>query len=140
MIRLFTNLIFPAFYLREQAHKISSREAECVLAQTELPEDGIRFDVTITHIEQPDCLFIQRVPPSGADMRLSDDPDPTLETATYELRMLEQMMTKINAPEYFKKYPPLSTASQGEMFVNVCRRVPNGLSLNLILNVCRCTN
>ena len=94
---------------------ISSREAECVLARTELPGDGIRFDVTITHIERPDCIFIQRVPPTEADKGFSEDPDPTLESAAEELRTLEEIMAKINSADYFKKFTPLSTASEGEL-------------------------
>jgi len=94
---------------------ISSREAECVLARTELPGDGIRFDVTITHIERPDCIFIQRVPPTEVDQGISDDPDPTLDSATEELRTLEEIMAKINSADYFKKYTPLTTASEGEL-------------------------
>ena len=99
---------------------ISSREAECMLAHTELPGDGIRFDVTITHIERPDCLFIQRVPPTEIDEGFSDDPDPTLEGATEELRMLEEIMAKINNKDYFKKYTPLATASEGEDIYYFC--------------------
>jgi len=98
---------------RAHAQMISSREAECVLARTELPGDGIRFDVTITHIERPDCIFIQRVPPTEVDKGFSDDPDPTLESATEELRTLEEIMAKINSADYFKKYTPLTTASEG---------------------------
>lgn len=98
---------------RVHAQKISSREAECVLAQTELPGDEIRFDVTITHIERPDCLFIQRVPPTEMDKGYADDPDPTLDDATEELRTLEEIMARINSPEYFKKYTPLATAKKG---------------------------
>lgn len=94
---------------------ISSREAECVLVQSELPGDGIRFDVTITHIERPDCLFIQRVPPTEIDKGYADDLDPTLDVATEELRMLEEIMAKINGPDYFKKYTPLATAKEGEI-------------------------
>ena len=109
-------LIF--LYDRAHAQMISSREAECVLARTELPGDGIRFDVTITHIERPDCIFIQRVPPTDVDRGFSDDPDPTLEGAAEELRILEEIMAKINKPDYFKKYTPLTTASEGK------RRLP----------------
>jgi len=98
---------------RAHAQKISSREAECVPAHTELPVDDIRFDVTITHIERPDCLFIQRVPPTDEDEGFSDDPDPTLESASEELQALEEIMAKINEPEFFKKYPPLTTATEG---------------------------
>lgn len=93
---------------------ISSREAGCVLAHTELPGDGIRFDVTITHIERPDCIYIQRVPPTEVDKGYSDDPDPTLENAAEELRTLEEIMAKINSADYFKNYTPLTTASEGE--------------------------
>lgn len=93
---------------------ISSREAEGMLAHTELPGDDIRFDVTITHIERPDCLFIQRVPPTDKDEGFSDDPDPTLESASEELQTLEEIMAKINEPEFFKKYTPLTTASEGK--------------------------
>lgn len=100
---------------RAHAQMISSREAECVLARTELPGDGIRFDVTITHIERPDCIFIQRVPPTEVDKGFSDDPDPTLEDAAEELRTLEEIMAKINSADYFKKYTPLTTASEGEL-------------------------
>lgn len=85
-----------------------------MLAHTELPVDDIRFDVTITHIERPDCLFIQRVPPTDEDEGFSDDPDPTLESASEELQALEEIMAKINEPEFFKKYPPLTTATEGE--------------------------
>lgn len=98
---------------RAHAQKISSREAGCMLANTELPGDGIRFDVTITHIERPDCLYIQRVPPTDTDKGLSDDPDPTLLSASLELRSLEQLMEKINAPDFFKNYTPLTTATTG---------------------------
>lgn len=100
---------------RAHAQMISSREAECVLARTELPGDGIRFDVTITHIERPDCIFIQRVPPTEEDMGFSNDPDPTLESAAQELRTLEEMMAKINSADYFKKFTPLTTVSEGEL-------------------------
>ena len=100
-------------YRRAHAQKISSREAGCMLANTELPGDGIRFDVTITHIERPDCLYIQRVPPTDTDKGLSDDPDPTLLSASLELRSLEQLMEKINAPDFFKNYTPLTTATTG---------------------------
>ena len=85
-----------------------------MLAHTELPGDGIRFDVTITHIERPDCLFIQRVPPTEEARGYSDDPDPTLEDAAEELRALEEIMAKINHADYFKKYTPLATASEGQ--------------------------
>lgn len=102
------------FHQRAHAQMISSREAECVLVQSELPGDGIRFDVTITHIERPDCLFIQRVPPTEIDKGYADDLDPTLDVATEELRMLEEIMAKINSPDYFKKYTPLATAKEGE--------------------------
>jgi len=94
---------------------ISSREAECVLARTELPGDGICFDVTITHIERPDCIFIQRVPPTEEDVGFSNDPDPTLESAAQELRTLVEMMAKINSADYFKNYTPLTTVSEGEL-------------------------
>ena len=93
---------------------ISSREAECMLAHTELPGDCIRFDVTITHIERPDCLFIQRVPPTDIDEGFSNDYDPTLESASEELQSLEEIMAKINEPDFFKNYTPLTTATEGE--------------------------
>lgn len=112
--RFFDKTKFLLVYHRAHAQKISSREAECVLAHTELPVDDIRFDVTITHIERPDCLFIQRVPPTDEDEGFSDDPDPTLESASEELQALEEIMAKINEPEFFKKYPPLTTATEGE--------------------------
>ena len=98
----------PDAYVRCRAHaqKIGSREAECMLARTNLPLDDIRYDVTITHIERPDCLYIQRVPPT--------DKDPTLEAAAEELQTLEEIMAKINEPDYFKKYTPLTTASDGK--------------------------
>ena len=103
-------------YVRCRAHaqKIGSREAECMLARTNLPLDDIRYDVTITHIERPDCLYIQRVPPTDKDPGFSDDPDPTLEAAAEELQTLEEIMAKINEPDYFKKYTPLTTASEGK--------------------------
>lgn len=92
---------------------ISSREADYMLTHTDLPNDGIRFDVTITHIERPDCLYIQRVPPTDTDEGLSNEHDPTLEKAALELRSLEQLMAKINEPDFFKKYNPLTTATAG---------------------------
>lgn len=106
----------PLTFVLDRAHAqmISSREAGCVLAHTELPGDGIRFDVTITHIERPDCIYIQRVPPTEVDKGYSDDPDPTLENAAEELRTLEEIMAKINSADYFKNYTPLTTASEGE--------------------------
>ena len=85
-----------------------------MLARTNLPLDDIRYDVTITHIERPDCLYIQRVPPTDKDPGFSDDPDPTLEAAAEELQTLEEIMAKINEPDYFKKYTPLTTASDGK--------------------------
>ena len=99
---------------RAHAQKIGSREAECMLARTNLPLDDIRYDVTITHIERPDCLYIQRFPPTGKDPGFSDDADPTLEAAAEELQTLEEIMAKINEPDYFKKYTPLTTASDGK--------------------------
>ena len=103
-------------YVRCRAHaqKIGSREAECMLARTNLPLDDIRYDVTITHIERPDCLYIQRVPPTDKDPGFSDDPDPTQEAAAEELQTLEEIMAKINEPDYFKKYTPLTTANEGK--------------------------
>lgn len=106
--------LFFLFYYRAHAQKISSREAECMLAHTELPEEGIRFDVTITHIERPDCLFIQRVPPTDDDAGFSDDPDPTLERAIVELQSLEKIMARINEPDFFQNYTPLTTAAEGQ--------------------------
>ncbi|XP_067050162.1 tudor domain-containing protein 1-like isoform X2 [Acropora muricata] len=98
---------------RAHAQMISSREADYMLTHTDLPNDGIRFDVTITHIERPDCLYIQRVPPTDTDEGLSNEHDPTLEKAAWELRSLEQLMAKINEPDFFKKYTPLTTATAG---------------------------
>ena len=107
-------VLFGFFVIfRAHAQMISSREADCMLTHTDLPNDGIRFDVTITHIEQPDCLYIQRVPPTDADEGLSNEHDPTLEKAASELRSLEQLMAKINEPDFFKKYTPLATATAG---------------------------
>ena len=99
---------------RAQAQKIGSREAECMLARTNLPLDDIRYDVTITHIERPDCLYIQRVPPTDKDPGFSDDPDPTLEAAAEELQTLKKIMAKINEPGYFNTYDPLTTAIEGK--------------------------
>ena len=48
-------------------------------------------------------------------MGFSNDPDPTLESAAQELRTLEEMMAKINSPDYFKNYTPLTTVSEGEL-------------------------
>lgn len=102
-----------SFFFRAHAQMISSREADYMLTHTDLPNDGIRFDVTITHIERPDCLYIQRVPPTDTDEGLSNEHDPTLEKAALELRSLEQLMAKINEPDFFKKYTPLTTATAG---------------------------
>ena len=66
------------------------------------------------HLHYSDCLYIQRVPPTDKDPGFSDDPDPTLEAAAEELQTLEEIMAKINEPDYFKKYTPLTTASEGK--------------------------
>ena len=96
------------------------------LTETQLPDLNVHFDVTITHIVEPDCLYIQRVPPSSLDPGLSQDPDPTLAMAEVNLERLEEMAIKINQPAYFKNLQPLSTAWEGKriktetLFIKAC--------------------
>ncbi|XP_031556532.1 RING finger protein 17-like isoform X2 [Actinia tenebrosa] len=94
-----------------QAMLISAREADNILPQTQLPEVGMPFDVTVTHVEHPGSFFIQRSP----DFDLEDvyDTDPTLLDVEEELEKLEEMAISINQPEYFKKYEPLAHAKKG---------------------------
>ena len=95
---------------------ISSREAENLmqLPPNELPKMGIGFDVTVTHIDEPNFVYLQRVTPSSVDPALSQDPDPTLTIAELYLTELEELAGKINQPKYFSKLAPLSSASEGQ--------------------------
>lgn len=85
-----------------------------MLSHTNLPGEGVEFDVTITQIDQPDFVYIQRVPPLGDKEGLALDEDPTLGEATAELCQLELMVQRINQPDYFKNLLPLTTASRGK--------------------------
>ena len=87
-----------------------------MLAHTKLPEVGVEFDLTITQIDQPDCVFIQRVPLQDGEQGLAEDEDPTMDEAAAELQQLELMAQRINQPEYFKKLLPLTTAWKGNNF------------------------
>ncbi|KXJ22761.1 RING finger protein 17 [Exaiptasia diaphana] len=94
-----------------QAMLIGAREADQLLPSTQLPEVDMPFDVIVTHVQQPDCLFIQRSPNCEDDDVY--DIDPTLLDVEDELERLEEMQMNINKPDYFKKYEPLSHASKG---------------------------
>lgn len=98
---------------RLQAMLIGAREADQLLASTQLPEVDMPFDVIVTHVQQPDCLFIQRSPNCEGDDVY--DIDPTLLDVEDELERLEDMQMNINKPDYFKKYEPLSHASEGKV-------------------------
>jgi hypothetical protein len=91
---------------------ISAREADSMLPRTQLPEVGMPFDVTVTHVEHPESFFIQRSP--DFDMEDVYDTDPTLLDVEEELERLEEMALNINKEEYFKKYEPLTHAKTGE--------------------------
>ncbi|EDO44006.1 predicted protein, partial [Nematostella vectensis] len=92
---------------------ISAREADSMVSRTELPQIGVTFDVTVTHVSEPDCIYIQRVPPPETDDMDIYDADPTLILAEDELERLERMAEKINGPDYFKNFEPLAAAQKG---------------------------
>ena len=101
---------------RAQAKAITKREVNNMLTHTKLPELGVEFDVTVTQIDQPDCVFVQRVPPLEDEVGLAEDEDPTVDDAAAELQELEDMALRINRPEYFKKLLPLATAWEGKFY------------------------
>ena len=72
-------------------------------AQT-LPSMGTRFDVTVTQVDQPNIVYIQRYPVSGesGDVLFVDDSgDDTAENAYTELAELEEISYNINSENYF---------------------------------------
>lgn len=97
---------------RLQAMLIGAREAVQILPSTHLPELNMQFDVIVTHVDQPDSLFIQRSP--NCEDEDVYDVDSTLLDVEDELERLEEMVMNMNKPDYFKKYQPLTQASNGE--------------------------
>lgn len=70
----------------------------------ELPKVGVRFDVTVTQVDQPDIIYIQRFPPSEDDPLLTNDrEDGTAEKAYDQINELENLSYLINTEGYFSK-------------------------------------
>lgn len=69
----------------------------------ELPDVGVCFDVTVTQVDQPDIVYIQRYPPSLDDPLFADDAyDATAENAYVELKELEDISGLINCADFFE--------------------------------------
>lgn len=69
----------------------------------DLPEVGTRFDVTVTQVDQPDIVYIQRYPPSLDDPLFADDAnDATAPNAYTELKELEDVSGLINCEGYYE--------------------------------------
>lgn len=68
-----------------------------------LPDVGVQFDVTVTQVDRPDLVYIQRFPPSfdGDLMLVDDSADTTAQNAYKELVLLEELSFDINNAECF---------------------------------------
>jgi len=69
-----------------------------------LPVIGVRFDVTVTQVDRPNLVFIQRCPPTDNETLLADDSiDPTASNAYSEISELEELSYKINQESFFRE-------------------------------------
>ena len=76
-----------------------------LISDTCLPEEGIAFDVTVTQVDTPNIVFLQRIPPTEDDQGYADDSDPTVHIANDHLLQLEDISERINTPDYFDGKP-----------------------------------
>ena len=81
-----------------------NHELVSTYARQSLPDVGIKFDVTVTQVDRPNLVYIQRCPPSSdGDLMLVDDSaDITAQNAYKELVLLEEISFNINSVEFFE--------------------------------------
>lgn len=76
-----------------------------LISDTSLPVEGIAFDVTVTQVDSPNIVFLQRIPPTKDDPGYADGIDPTIHIANDHLMQLENISEKLNSPDYFEGKP-----------------------------------
>ena len=80
-----------------------------------LPEVGTLFDVTVTQVNQPDLIYIQRLPPLPSEPCLCDDSlDPTAMEGYAEIEMLNEISDIFNEDEFIKELKPLADPVVGK--------------------------
>ena len=80
-----------------------------------LPEVGALFDVTVTQVNQPDLIYIQRLPPLPSEPCLCDDSlDPTAMEGYAEIEMLNEISDIFNEDEFIKELKPLADPVVGK--------------------------
>ena len=66
-----------------------------------LPQAGVHFDVTITQVDRPNVVFIQRLPPYEDDGPYSLDDDDTEMIAREHIDQLRRISMMMNSEEFF---------------------------------------
>lgn len=66
-----------------------------------LPQAGLHFDVTVTQVDRPNVVFIQRLPPYEDDGPYSLDEDDTEMLAREHIEQLRRISVLMNSQEFF---------------------------------------
>jgi len=90
--------------LDKKQHHQQNEIVSTYYASQSLPDVGIQFDVTVTQVDRPNLVYIQRYPPSfdGDVMLVDDSADITAQNAYKELILLEEISFNINSVEFFE--------------------------------------
>ena len=66
-----------------------------------LPQIGVHFDISVTQVEKPNVVFVQRFPSFDGEEQYANDEDDTEEIAKEHIEELNRMSALINSPEFF---------------------------------------
>ena len=82
--------------------------------QPSLPEIGVLFDVSVTQVENPDTIFIQRYPATSEEGPFAKDEDETLDIAKDQIDELGRISVLMNSPGFFDDNSVLDVIQKGK--------------------------
>lgn len=83
--------------------------------QPTLPQIGIHFDITVTQVERPNMVFIQRLPAFDGEACYARDEDDTEEIAKEHIDELRRMSLLLNSPEFFEDNYTIDRVNTGKV-------------------------